>query len=947
MVKVMNCISKSCLAFVMLGVLGSCQWFSDPGDGPVPPDTQPGWVAEGKLLELPLMGKDVLLGCESPYAKPHEEMPRMRVLFSYALRMDSTEVTQAEWTALLPGSPLSMPSKFTGPDLPVTHLTWYDALLFCNARSKKEKRDTVYRYVRVVRDSSGRVRDLPGLVIEWKVAGYRLPTEAEWEFAARAGSQEDFPWGLWSEDSARKYAWYGDNSEGRPHPVATRSPNAYGLYDLTGNVLEWVSDWKGAFAQGGVKNFLGQNQPNQQTERVIKGGGYPFSLVTLRPSARSATYATQGASLAPYVGFRCVLGPITDGEYLYGTSVQTQEDAVQWLAPDFTAFLKTNKARFAVVQASSQRRTLHIIDLSARSPQFLRLGKDTTVFAPVFSPDGKWIAYGNAYEGMDRKGTISIIAVEGSEPAFKLDFGSAYLPRWHVDEGGDTLLIYATTGVDNTDGRWSKGETYAVSMRQGKPTGAPVLLSQGAFHDGLTPDGERLVTGYRHLKSKRLGSPGVETFFTSATNGKPWEDTSQVCNVSLNPGGTEPHAVLFLDFGAFQPSIIVGRTYGIHEIAFLADSQGEITGHFGPPKGFVSFDDLEWSNHSRFAASVFLGSDGEKQTAGIVEVPSGRILPIARSGQLEQPALWVKPDAWADTANRPPYLDSLFQYEDPPTGMALSNLAVKVRVNALQGERSEIVILGSSRMMSGVQTSRIHSGKAVNLASSGQGLRTISTLLENYVIPFNPKLKAVAFDCVLGWLEANSPDDHLRRDFHQSKGFAVDRAHDFWRASPPPELDSVARQYRNELTWMFDSLGNMPQTATDWGKNPPLILGGQELTAADTALPGQWALLRRMVKLLEERRIALVITLMPESPHYAQTESFGKYGPKREVAAVLVDSIRAICEASPICAVYDANLGGGHDYVDSEAINEDHLATTGALRFTPRLDSVFSEVLSR
>jgi formylglycine-generating enzyme required for sulfatase activity len=131
--------------------------------------------------------------------------------------------------------------------LPVEEVSWNDAVEFCNELSKRESRRPYY--IQVVTDSGskgilglGRRSRKTDLRIDPDSNGYRLPTEAEWEYACRAGTQARFCFGD-DESSLDAYAWYEDNSGDETHPVGQKRPNTFGLYDMHGNVWEWCSDW--------------------------------------------------------------------------------------------------------------------------------------------------------------------------------------------------------------------------------------------------------------------------------------------------------------------------------------------------------------------------------------------------------------------------------------------------------------------------------------------------------------------------------------------------------------------------------------------------------------------------------------------------------------------------------------------------------------------------------
>ncbi|MBL8027346.1 MAG: SUMF1/EgtB/PvdO family nonheme iron enzyme, partial [Fibrobacteres bacterium] len=134
--------------------------------------------------------------------------------------MDSTEVTQYEFKRLMNVNP----SAFKGNDLrPVDSVTWFDAVLYCNARSKKEGKDTVYTYTSLTGVPGNGCSNLAGIQIRYNVNGYRLPTEAEWEYACRAGSANQWFWNeVWDFTVAKTYCWYVDNSNSSSQPVGVK-----------------------------------------------------------------------------------------------------------------------------------------------------------------------------------------------------------------------------------------------------------------------------------------------------------------------------------------------------------------------------------------------------------------------------------------------------------------------------------------------------------------------------------------------------------------------------------------------------------------------------------------------------------------------------------------------------------------------------------------------------
>jgi formylglycine-generating enzyme required for sulfatase activity len=188
-----------------------------------------------------------------------DEIPVHTVTLS-AFEMSATEITQGQYKAVMGKNP----SHFTGDDnLPVESVSWNDAVSFCRALSQKTGSE------------------------------FRLPTEAEWEYACRAGTTTKYSLGDNASDLARA-GWYFSNSSLKTHPVGQKTPNAWGLYDMHGNVWEWCSDWYGNYPSGSVTNPMGaQTGPY----RVIRGGGWCNYVYNCRSAVGSATTRASGTAM--------------------------------------------------------------------------------------------------------------------------------------------------------------------------------------------------------------------------------------------------------------------------------------------------------------------------------------------------------------------------------------------------------------------------------------------------------------------------------------------------------------------------------------------------------------------------------------------------------------------------------------------------------------------------
>jgi formylglycine-generating enzyme required for sulfatase activity len=182
------------------------------------------------------------------------------------------EVTQAEYERMMG----SNPSSFRGEDRPVEQVSWTEAVLYCERRTELER--------------------LSGGIMAHQA--YRLPTEAEWEYAARARTLGAWYGGL------DAIGWWAGNSGGQSRPVKGKQPNAWGLYDMIGNVWEWCSDWYGAYPAGSLTDPTG---PSSGTLRVFRGGSWDYTLECTRAAQRFKNVPDlQYGNL----GFRVVLGAI-------------------------------------------------------------------------------------------------------------------------------------------------------------------------------------------------------------------------------------------------------------------------------------------------------------------------------------------------------------------------------------------------------------------------------------------------------------------------------------------------------------------------------------------------------------------------------------------------------------------------------------------------------------
>jgi formylglycine-generating enzyme required for sulfatase activity len=199
------------------------------------------------------------------------EGPRTNVTFTQGFWLGKTEVTQAQYEAITGTNPSTL--KDAGKNAPVEQVSWIDAMAFCEKLTQRER-------------AAGRLPE--GYV-------YVLPTEAQWEYACRAGTIGAF------SGEPEAMAWHSNNSGGTTHPVAQKRPNAWGFHDMMGNVLEWCYDWYGDYPGGTVTDPTG---PGHGYYRMARGGSWRVDANVGRSAARAGGSAGR---LDYTIGFRLAL----------------------------------------------------------------------------------------------------------------------------------------------------------------------------------------------------------------------------------------------------------------------------------------------------------------------------------------------------------------------------------------------------------------------------------------------------------------------------------------------------------------------------------------------------------------------------------------------------------------------------------------------------------------
>lgn len=208
-------------------------------------------IGQGVYMEFVRINPGLFTMGSSLYSGEGDEAPEHKVTISEPFYLGKYEVSQEQWEVIMGNNP----SSFKGNQLPVDHVSWNDAQLFIDK----------------LQDQTGRT--------------FALPTEAQWEFAAHAGTSTLWDFGD-SEGALVEYAWFGENADATTHPVGQKKPNAWGVYDMYGNVQEWCADWyANPYSYGDVSDPQG---PESGESRVARGGAWGDDFTMVRSSYRNA-----------------------------------------------------------------------------------------------------------------------------------------------------------------------------------------------------------------------------------------------------------------------------------------------------------------------------------------------------------------------------------------------------------------------------------------------------------------------------------------------------------------------------------------------------------------------------------------------------------------------------------------------------------------------------------
>ena len=913
-------------------------------------------------------GKYAEMGTNSKSAKANER-PQMDVKFSYDFQIGKHEVTCGEFNSLMEGKKGDR-LDCEKESLPANNVTYYDAVLYANAKSKAAGLDTAYSYSSAEFDKKGHCTLLNGFVFKPEVDAFRLPTEAEWIFAAGLSFNVD-------------KSWNADNSDSKVHEVCSKK-DENGLCDFLGNVTEWVNDWLGNFRDTSITNYVGGVDGGNFGERVVKGGSYRTESSLINLYARGDVYTVTGTSAADYLGFRLAYGKIENPVWLDASGAAVASNlSIVASVKNISPLFGTSKSKLAF--RNDNTKNLVFVDFRKISPAIVEIKDTINVYHPDISPDGKRVAFCTGLEGSKSDASsiyVRDLNAEGSN-LVKLDVKGAAIPRWHVLENGDTVIVYVSDAGNNKDeSTFKSASTWQVKFANGK-FGKPEKLFDGAYHGGISEDKLLTVTGARVLRA-RIAAKGATV--KSKAKDTLWYNGEQACNASLNKTSKR---TLFLDFASETGIKFVGSKYRMHERLFIANSEGKLVSSVGAPSGYT-FDHSEWVlNDENVAVVTLANADGAHKQIALVNTKDSSVTVLVEGEEIWHPCFWVSTGISSESSNWD--ADSVGVYLSA-ANQTNSLLSHKMPMFWKLKDSVELIGLGNSHMWSGFDPF-VMSVSSMNMGVVPCDMHCSHYLFKNYIMNHasNVKYIVVSIDPDL-WSNIDE-----RTDINEGKGgalgFEYDENHEFYpegvdekfvelvleNASDESVIKERGWYAANDNSGWTDDNGVAPVIGGDstwsdclFNKNfanclvdfdqKTCMSNHMNVCVADTSLneclakhefgqclaifSGDIDKLKDMVRLAKERDIIVIGLIFPISPYYKKTGAYGRHGMRRSHAEKLIDEIKTWAEGMSNFYVFDENKLGNHDYPSSMSNDYDHLNEAGAKQFSKRLDSFIKSLNS-
>ena len=870
------------------------------------------------MLRVQTLKSVTVLGTLDSKAKVNER-PEMRARFDYDFSIGRHEVTCGEFNSVMENVS-GLVLDCDNDSFPATSLTFYDAVLFANERSKSEGFDTAYTYASAVFDSEKHCTALDGFAYRPEVNAYRLPTEAEWILVA-------------SSEWNAEHSWTAENSDYKLHRVCGKMDSTVQFCDMMGNAMEWVNDWLGIFRDTTVTNFVGAPDGGALGQRVVKGGSYRNPVTSINLYSRGDVYMVTSSTRADYVGFRLAFGAIPAAVWM-GNNGKAASSRIVPLASSATlrSVVGANQVRLAFRNDLTEN--LAYVDYSSGILSVVEIADTLDVYHPEISPDGKRVAFCTGLEGVSGKSSLYVrdLSAEGLN-LVKLEVESAAIPRWRVLDSGDTVIVYVNdAGNNKEESAFKMSSTWQVSFANGK-FGKPQKLFDGAYHGGLSGDNSLAVTGARLLRARISGRDTV------------WYNGEQACNVSLAKDGSK--RTLFLDFGSKTGREYAGENYGTHERLLVVDSIGDLILTLAAPVGY-SFDHSEWASNGNFVVATLTNVNGAHTKMVLIDLTEGNVVDLAEGDELWHPNLWIRQEK-NNEVNISLDSDSAGIYMNDGDDWGVALMRYNMELLWQYRDSVNVAVVGSSRPLYSLWPSLMSNRFfMVNFAQTPNSIHMSRDFLELYLFPHLKKLKYVVLSLDIDFWnkpDGDKSDNLFKNAYKKYPGYVYDKNHNYWQDGYPEGLLEYTKNYLEVKPYLLHEVDRgaiMNPFCGGWA-NPPLVEGDSSAYDSEKNLyEKSFESLVDIIQSAQNKDVVVIGILFPQNPDYQNTGAYGRYGLRRSVAEQFVSRFQELEKSYSNFKFIDRNRMGNHGYPSEWFVDDDHLCIEGAKSFTATVDLILN-----
>lgn len=867
---------------------------------------EPFSLDEGMVL-VHASDKSVELGTDDAAALPTVK-PSMRVEFSYDFYIGKREVTYGEY-----GKVLGKHYDSELLDQPVANVTFFDAVLYANALSKKKGLDTAYSYTQTMIDADGHCVSMLDFSTRFDVNAFRLPTEAEWTLVASHN---------WDKVCGEK----------------PKTP-----CDFKGSVKEWVNDWLGGYRDTTIENYVGIFGGGFLNTRILKGGSFRDDPVDVHVYDRSDVYPVTADLRMDYIGFRIAYGAIPNPVMTdYRGYIVHNDVKVLITSEEFRSLFGTMEGK--LVFRNEATGNLMYVNFISGDPVVHEIVDTMEVYHPTVSPDGRFVAYSTLPEGVSGKSTIFVRSLDIASWVVKRLRGfSASIPRWRALDSGDTVIVFVDYSGNNKDDAAFRSASTWQAVFWNSAFRDDARLFGGAYHGGISEDWRLAVTGARLLRARRAKEGKT---LLEESEEELWYGGEQACNASLSQDGTK--RTLFLDFGGRTGREFTGKKYGTHEMLLVADSLGNLIQGVPSPASYT-FDHTEWTKHKDIAVATLVDKNGAHTKIVAINLKDSSITELVEGSDITYPDLWVG-NSPASAGENTLVLDSAGAYMFAGGSMEMSLYRYKLEMLWRYRDTADVVILGSSRPLAAVDPIALKHFFAVNLAQTPNSMAVSRSLFERYVLGNVDRLRYIVLSLDIDfWWKDSTSDNFFYDRYKLYPGFVYDENHNYWK----DDRDARILDYTEASVGSEDAdrikfhRGLMASSGPGWLEKATVLQDSLWNRAYPERFDGNLEILEQMVKLAGENGIDVIGIIFPQNPAYTKTGAFGRYGIARSDAPKLISRIADLEKKYKNFHLMDENKMGKHSYTPDMAEDDDHLNRIGARSLSVKLDSLLVKLDSK